>query len=134
MLRDLAAEGVSLDVTADALSIAPEQEEIPCSVLAEGMRNARKHAHPDHVRVRARGEAGTLETSVINDGVRGGHRERTSRPGVGLQLAATEAALGGGALEYGAEGPDGLGASPHLATRGGYESECCNRAVGGTGG
>ncbi len=134
MLRDLAAEGVSLDVTADALSIAPEQEEIACSVLAEGMRNARKHAHPDHVRVRARGEAGTLELSVINDGVRGGHRERTSRPGVGLQLAATEAALGGGALEYGAEGPDEWALRLTLPQEERYESECCNRAVGGTGG
>jgi two-component system sensor histidine kinase DesK len=134
MLRNLAAEGVSLDVNPDALSIAPEQEQIACSILAEGMRNARKHALPDHVRVSARGEAGTLKLSVTNDGVRGGHRELTHRPGVGLQLAATEAALGGGTLESGAEGPDEWALRLTLPQEERYEYESCIRSAGGTGG
>jgi signal transduction histidine kinase len=130
MLRDLASDGVSIDVTPEALSLAPRQEEIVCSILGEAVRNARKHADPRRVRILAREDSGVLGLSVSNDGVRGGP---ASRPGVGLQLAAAEAALGGGVLEFGPEGPDRWALRLTLPQEERDESECCDSADGGAG-
>ena len=73
------------------------------SVLAEAVRNARKHGSPESICVELRQAADLLRLRVTNDGVNG--TERTA-PGVGLQLAMTEAAQVGGILKY---GPDGRG-------------------------
>jgi signal transduction histidine kinase len=133
MLRDLATDGVSIDATPEALSLAPRQEEIVCSILGEAMRNARKHADPGRVRILARADSGVLGLSVSNDGVRGGQLGPASRPGVGLQLAAAEAALGGGVLEFGPEGPDRWALRLTLPQEERDESECCDSADGGAG-
>ncbi len=133
LLRDLATEGISIDVTPEALSLSSCQEEIVYSILGEAVRNARKHAGSGHVRILAREESGVLRLIVSNDGVRGGRPEPTSRPGVGLQLAAAEAALGGGVLEFGPEGPGRWALRLTLPQEERDESECCDSADGGAG-
>jgi signal transduction histidine kinase len=102
-LAELARESVEVRVLGDGI-LDPRQEAIACGVLAEAVRNARKHAVPKLIRVTAdRGEE-MLSLTVTNDGVDGGGSGGT---GVGLRIAATEAAQGGGLLEHGPEGPDG---------------------------
>jgi signal transduction histidine kinase len=104
-LAALRASGVVVEIACDELTATPAQQAIARSVLAEALRNARKHSEAEHVRVTVAEEHGLLKLSVVNDGVRGPGRGRTPRSGVGLQLAATEAAQGGGVLEHGPEGP-----------------------------
>jgi len=68
------------------------------SVLAEAVRNARKHGQPTAIDVALRGEQGTLVLEVVNDGA--GESVPCS-PGVGLRLAGLEALQHGGVVEYG---------------------------------
>src|SRR4051794_2576292 len=70
------------------------------SVLAEALRNARKHAEPTHVTVRADREDGAFILEITNDGVTAGGANRTT--GMGLRLAAFEALQLGGVVEFGA--------------------------------
>jgi signal transduction histidine kinase len=133
MLRDLAGDGISIDVTPDAFSLAPIQEEIACSILSEAIRNARKHAHPRRIRVIARVKEGALDLRVSNDGIRRGRHGPASRPGVGLHLAAAEAGLGGGVLEFGPEDPGLWTLRLTLPQEERDESECCQSPDGGSG-
>jgi signal transduction histidine kinase len=77
-------------------------EPLAQSVLAEGLRNAHKHATPTHVRVHVGGVDGTFLLEVRNDGVP--ERPGPSRgTGMGLRLAAVEALQRGGVVEFGPE-------------------------------
>ncbi|MFN2617483.1 MAG: GAF domain-containing sensor histidine kinase [Thermoleophilaceae bacterium] len=84
----------------DGVEVPEPIEPLAQSVLAEALRNARKHARPSSVRVHVgrRGDAFVLE--VLNDG-------RLPAPtaqrgaGMGLKLAALEALQRGGVLEFG---------------------------------
>jgi signal transduction histidine kinase len=77
-------------------------EPLAQSVLAEGLRNADKHARPSTVRVGVSRADGTFVLEVRNDGVRGD----TRGAGMGLRLAAVEALGRGALLEFGPEGGD----------------------------
>ena len=85
----------------------PQLEPLAQSVLAEAVRNARKHAEPD-ARRRARRRTTTARSSleVGNDGVRG---RPAPGAGMGLRLAALEALQPGGIVEFGEREP-GAGA------------------------
>ncbi len=106
-LEEIREQGTEVDADLDDVTIAPTQQAIACSVMSEALRNARKHAEPERVQVTARQDGEVLLVSVFNDGVRAEGSGRHARRGVGLQLAATEAALGGGVLESGPAGPHG---------------------------
>jgi signal transduction histidine kinase len=84
----------------DGVEVPEAIEPLAQSVLAEALRNARKHARPTSVRVHVgrRGDAFVLE--VLNDGRR--PRESAQRgAGMGLRLGALEALQRGGVLEFG---------------------------------
>jgi signal transduction histidine kinase len=90
------------------LSFEGEQGNVPTSleplaqsVLAEAVRNARKHAKPTHVSVRIAWSDGAFALEVANDGVPGGRRHA----GMGLRLAALEALQYGGVVEFGEREP-----------------------------
>jgi signal transduction histidine kinase len=73
------------------------------SVLAEAVRNVRKHACARSLVVRVRRTNGLLVLEVENDGV--GERRDSGPPGVGLRIAALEALEVGGVLEFGESEP-----------------------------
>ncbi len=72
-------------------------EPLAQSVLAEAVRNARKHATPKRVSVRIADADGAFALEVANDGVSGRRRQA----GMGLRLAALEALQSGGVVEFG---------------------------------
>lgn len=74
------------------------------SVLAEAVRNARRHAMPTFVAVRTRRGDDTFVLEIENDGVTPVPAPHT--PGVGLRLTAFEALQHGGVLEFGPRGDD----------------------------
>jgi signal transduction histidine kinase len=76
-------------------------EPLAQSVLAEAVRNARKHASPTRVAVRLDTADGAFTLEIANDGVNG----RPRHPGMGLRLAALEALHTGGVLEFGEREP-----------------------------
>jgi len=83
----------------DTVANVPERlEPLAQSVLAEAIRNVRKHAQPSEVRVRTAVIDGAFVLDVINDGVPTG---RVHPPGMGLRLAAFEALHSGGIVEFG---------------------------------
>ena len=67
-------------------------------MLAEAVRNVRKHAEPTLVKVHTARVDGTFVLEVTNDGVAPG---RAHQPGMGLRLAAFEALQSGGIVEFG---------------------------------
>jgi two-component sensor histidine kinase len=78
-------------------------EPLAQSVLAEGLRNAHKHAKPSSVRVRVGRLDGAFVVEVRNDGA------QASSPrgaGMGLRLAAVEALQRGALVEFGPDGGD----------------------------
>jgi signal transduction histidine kinase len=81
----------------EGVTVPAELESLAQSVLAEALRNARKHARPTAVRVRVARADGTFELEVRNDGAVAGSRGT----GLGLRLAATEALQLGGFVEFG---------------------------------
>jgi signal transduction histidine kinase len=104
LLDDLGAQrGVVLDEGAD-VRVPDELEPLAQAVVAEAVRNARKHASPSRIRVRLRLREEALVVEVSNDGVTA--RERRNGGGMGLRLAAFEALQHGGVLEFGARGDD----------------------------
>ncbi len=91
----LVVEGPIVDV--------PEQlEPLAQSVLAEAVRNARKHASARRLVVRTHTRQETFVLEVENDGV---PAERSAPTGVGLRLAALEALQSGGLVEFGERVP-----------------------------
>ena len=83
-------------------NVPDEHEALAQSVLAEAVRNVRKHAEPTLVEVCTKRVEGAFVLEVINDGVRPG---RPHQPGMGLRLAAFEALQSGGIVEFGPLGP-----------------------------
>jgi signal transduction histidine kinase len=80
-------------------TVPVDLEPVVQTVLAEALRNAEKHAHPDAVRVRVSTQGENLELEVLNDGVTG--EQADTHRGMGLRLAALEALQHGGVLEFG---------------------------------
>jgi signal transduction histidine kinase len=104
LLDDLGAQrGVVLDEGAD-VAVPPDLEPLAQAVVAEAVRNARKHASPSRIRVRLRRREEALVVEVSNDGVT--PREGPGGGGMGLRLAAFVALQYGGVLEFGARGDD----------------------------
>jgi signal transduction histidine kinase len=98
---------LGLRVEGDVPELPAELEPLAQSVLAEAVRNARKHAVAREIAVRARRENGVFVLEVSNDGVTaGGGRRSPGPPGMGLRLAALEAIHVGGVVEFG-ERPSG---------------------------
>lgn len=87
-----------LEVEGPVAAVPAHAEAVAQSVLAEAIRNVRKHADGARVVVRVQRRENTLVLEVENDAV-----ERTARPpaGVGLRLAALEALNLGGVVEFG---------------------------------
>ena len=85
------------------VAVPLELEPLAQSVLAEAVRNARKHADPTRVDVALRRRDGVWTLDVTNDGVRG--RPRAAGAGMGLRLAALEALQAGGIVEFGEREP-----------------------------
>jgi signal transduction histidine kinase len=99
-LAQLEAEHVDLRLHSDwelGVAISPRFEALAQNVMAEALRNARKHATPSRVdaTVKADGDAALLE--VVNDGATG----TGETPGMGLRLAAQDAANSGAELQWG---------------------------------
>jgi signal transduction histidine kinase len=97
---------LTLTVDGEVPAIPPELEALMQSVLAEAVRNVRKHSNASALVVRVRragGGARLLVLEVENDGV--GERWRAGPPGMGLRLAALEALQVGGVVEFGEREP-----------------------------
>lgn len=81
----------------------PERfEAVAQNVLAEGVRNARKHAQPTGIDIVLAHDRDALVLQIVNDGV------VTPSPGgagMGLRLAALEALNHGGLVDFGPEAP-----------------------------
>ena len=78
----------------------PERfEGLAQNVLAEAVRNARKHAQPTGIDIALAQDRDALVLQVVNDGVGAlpGHS------GIGLRLAALEALHHGALVEFGPE-------------------------------
>jgi signal transduction histidine kinase len=109
-LRDelvrLAAEHADLELTVDWAADAevPAQHELLAqTVVAEAVRNARKHARPTRIDIRVAHQDGTTTIAVVNDGV---GPDAPAGAGVGLRLAAFEALEFGAAVDFGRTPPD----------------------------
>jgi signal transduction histidine kinase len=78
----------------------PERfEDLAQNVLAEAVRNARKHAQPTGIDVALAQDRDALVLQVVNDGV----RPAPGQSGIGLRLAALEALHHGALVEFGLE-------------------------------
>src|SRR5829696_8045325 len=86
------------------VEVPEDVEALAQSVLAEALRNARKHARPSSVRVQVGRVDGTFVLEVRNDGAQPG--SRGTGTGMGLRLAAFEALQRGALVEFGLEGGD----------------------------
>jgi signal transduction histidine kinase len=69
------------------------------NVLAEAVRNARKHAQPTGIDIALAQDRDALVLQVVNDGVGPGR----AQSGIGLRLAALEALHHGALVEFGPE-------------------------------
>ena len=100
-LERIALEVPDLKLTVEGAvpAIPPRLEALMQSVLAEAVRNVRKHARASALRVRVGHGDGLLVLEVENDGV--GERGGAAPPGMGLRLAALEALQVGGVIEFG---------------------------------
>ena len=105
-LLRLAQSNLDLNLTFSdgvAASVPAPLEPLAQSILAEAVRNVRKHATPTSVEVRTAQLDGAFVLEVVNDGV---HAEHPHTPGMGLRLAAFEALQSGGIVEFGPLGDD----------------------------
>lgn len=103
-LDRLRAEHPDLNITVDgSIPTVPDgMEALAQSVLAEAIRNARKHARAASVLVRSHHHDGVFVLEIENDGVASRRRAST---GVGLRLAGLEALQAGGLVEFGERKP-----------------------------
>ena len=104
-LERLAEQRVDFDSHIDGPvpDIPPALEPLMQSVLAEAVRNVRKHARGSSVVVHVRRANGVLVLEIENDGV--GEGVHQGLPGAGLRIAALEALQAGGVLEFGERDP-----------------------------
>jgi signal transduction histidine kinase len=86
----------------DGVEVPDELEPLAQSVLAEALRNARKHAKPSRVRVSVDRADDAFALEVRNDGASADARGT----GMGLRLAAVEALQRGGVVEFGPDGDE----------------------------
>lgn len=102
-LRALHPE-LAIELAGGGTRVPDGLEALSQSILAEAVRNARKHAQATSVRVTLGHDAGNFVLEVRNDvaaTIGGG------RAGVGLRLATLEALQHDGVLEYGETEPGG---------------------------
>ncbi|MGB2710358.1 MAG: GAF domain-containing protein [Conexibacter sp.] len=97
--------GLSIELDwGSGVEVPRKLEGLAQSVLAEALRNARKHARPERVDVVVTRDADTFSLEVRNDGV---DPEPATAPGasggMGLRLAAFEAIQHRGFVEFGAD-------------------------------
>ncbi|HWI73749.1 MAG TPA: GAF domain-containing protein [Baekduia sp.] len=105
-LGRLAGEHADLQLTvcwADDAEIPPALEPLAQTVVAEAVRNARKHAHPTTIEVGVERDGDAIAIAIVNDGVGAG---APAGAGVGLRLAAFEALEFGAAVDFGRTLPD----------------------------
>lgn len=103
-LDRLATGASEIDVVwQDGVEIPELFEPVTQSVLAEAIRNARRHAAPGRIAVAVRGDADTVELEITNDGV--GPAQRGGA-GMGLRIAAFEALQHGASLTFGPDGAE----------------------------
>jgi len=86
------------------LVVPPDLEPLSQSVLAEALRNVRKHANASSVEVTVARDEDTFTLEVRNDGVGGKAQRAPAGGGMGLRLAAFEALQVGGVVEFGPAG------------------------------
>jgi signal transduction histidine kinase len=102
----LADEHADLRLTvcwADDAEIPPALEPLAQTIVAEAVRNARKHAHPTTIAVGVERDGDAIAIAIVNDGVGAG---APAGAGVGLRLAAFEALEFGAAVDFGRTLPD----------------------------
>jgi signal transduction histidine kinase len=87
----------------DGVTIPTVFEPVTQSVLGEAIRNARRHATPEHIEIAVRGDADTVELEITNDGVGAAQR---GGAGMGLRIAAFEALQHGASLTFGPTGAE----------------------------
>ncbi|HET6508122.1 MAG TPA: hypothetical protein VFG42_15125 [Baekduia sp.] len=92
-----------LDVVTPVPDVPPALEPLAQSVLAEAVRNVRKHATASETTIRVKRENGVFVLEVSNDGARDAPQRAAGPPGMGLRLAALEAIQVGGVVEFGAQ-------------------------------
>ncbi len=105
-LSQLAAEHADVEVRVfwePGVELAPAMEPLAQNVVAEAVRNARKHAQPTWIDVRVEHAHDTVAIAIVNDGVGAG---APAGAGVGLRLAAFEALEFGAAVDFGLTPPD----------------------------
>lgn len=96
-------DGLPVSVSAADLDELPSRlEPLAQAALGEALRNAAKHAAPEHVEITAHSEDGAFVLEVENDGV---HASPSTTGGMGLRLTAVEALQVGGMLDFGPPGP-----------------------------
>jgi signal transduction histidine kinase len=96
---------VALEVRwAPETEIPAALEPLAQTVVAEAVRNARKHAQPTRIAVEVARADGGVAIAVINDGV---GATSPAGAGVGLRLAAFEALEFGASVDFGRTQPDG---------------------------
>jgi signal transduction histidine kinase len=88
----------------DGLVVPPDLEPLAQSVLAEALRNVRKHSEASSVEVALARDEDTFTLEVRNDGVAGSEPRTQPGGGMGLRLAAFEALQLGGVVEFGSAG------------------------------
>jgi signal transduction histidine kinase len=88
----------------DGLVVPPDLEPLAQSVLAEALRNIRKHSEASSVEVALARDEDTFTLEVHNDGVAGSEPRIPTGGGMGLRLAAFEALQLGGVVEFGSPG------------------------------
>jgi signal transduction histidine kinase len=98
-----APEGAIDVVWQDGVTIPTIFEPVTQSVLGEAIRNARRHATPEHIEVAVRGDADTVELEITNDGVGAAQR---GGAGMGLRIAAFESLQHGASLTFGPTGAE----------------------------
>jgi signal transduction histidine kinase len=86
------------------LVVPPDVEPLAQSVLAEALRNVRKHSDASTVEVELARDEDTFTLEVRNDGVAPVEPRAPAGGGMGLRLAAFEALQLGGVVEFGAAG------------------------------
>jgi signal transduction histidine kinase len=96
----LEAEHATLRVDSDwqlGGAIPPRFETLAQHVMAEALRNVRKHAQPTHVNLTVKRDGASTVVEIVNDG----SRPSASLAGMGLRLAAQDAANRGAELMWG---------------------------------
>jgi len=105
-LARLAAEHADIGFSVawpDDLALPVALDPLAQTVVAEAVRNARKHARPTAIAITVEPEQDAIAIDVVNDGV---GPDAPAGAGVGLRLAAFEALEFGAAVDFGRLPPD----------------------------